>query len=143
MEFVQILWQSERYDEEIALRERLLRKPLGLSLSHEQLDEEVSQLHFGMVESEVLIACVVVVPLSDRHVKLRQMAVDESLQRKRVGSRLVTEVEAYLREQGFESIELNAREPVIGFYESLGYHTEGERFVEVTIAHQKMTKRLD
>ncbi len=142
MEFIPIQWRGERYTDEIALRDRLLRKPLGLSFSQDQLDEEVSQLHFGIIEADALIACVVIVPLSVRHAKLRQMAVDEVWQRQGVGSRLVTGVEAVLADRGFVSIELNAREPVVGFYESLGYKSDGDRFVEVTIPHQKMVKQL-
>ena len=141
MEFVQIQWRGDRYDEEIALRDRLLRKPLGLNFTEDQLAEEVDQLHFGLIESDALIACVVIVPI-DAHTKLRQMAVDEAWQRKGVGSRLVKEVEVCLQGRGFKSIELSARVPVVGFYESLGYQADGERFVEVTIPHQKMVKQL-
>ena len=37
MEFIEIEWDSNRYREEIDLRYRLLRAPLGLTFTPEQL----------------------------------------------------------------------------------------------------------
>ena len=44
--------------------------------------------------------------------------------------------------RGYRSLELNARDIAVGFYERLGYKIQGERFVEVSIDHYKMTKTL-
>ena len=37
---------------------------------------------------------------------------------------------------------LNARTSAVPFYERLGYETRGEPFVEVTVPHLAMAKRL-
>lgn len=149
--FVSIAFNSDLYQESLLLRNRLLRKPLGLELTAQQLTGEEEQRHFGLLDNEglnadsapeVLVACVIAVPLTATHVKLRQMAVDDSRQRSGLGTRLIQCVEDELRKDGVGSIELNAREPAIGFYERLGYQPEGPRFVEVTIPHQKMVKQL-
>jgi len=39
-------------------------------------------------------------------------------------------------------ISLHAREVAVAFYESMGYTTVGEPFLEVGILHMKMTKRV-
>lgn len=142
MEFIEIEWQSERYEQEIELRDRLLRAPLGLSFSDEQLQAEAGELHFGIVDQQRLIACAVIVPLSEGHVKLRQMVVDTDHQKTGIGTRLIGQIEAELTGRGIEQIELNARDIATGFYERLGYQKQGEEFIEVSIPHWKMVKSI-
>ena len=47
-----------------------------------------------------------------------------------------------MRVEGVSRIELNARDTAAGFYRKLGYRKVGGEFVEVTIPHWKMVKRL-
>ena len=143
MQFVQIQWQSDLYQRELDLRMELLRKPLGLTFSEREIQEESKQLHFGIfADDNTVVACAVVVPLTPTHVKLRQMAVATGHQRQGVGASLIRSIEAQLRERNIESIELNARDTAIGFYEKLGYQIEGEPFIEVSIPHHKMRKSI-
>jgi len=142
MQFIEIDWQSEFYDQEIQLRRELLRTPLGLTFSKAELEAEASELHFGILDQDRVIACAVVVPKSQTHAKLRQMAVAVVHQRAGVGTKLIGQIEAALLERGFESIELSARDVAIGFYERLGYAKVGDEFIEVSIPHWKMTKLI-
>lgn len=142
MEFMEIQWKSEWYDKAIALRDELLRRPLGLIFTHEDIAEEANQWHYGMAEGDELIAIVVIVPLTPQRAKLRQMAVAESRQRQGLGAMLVARVEEVLRAKDIEEIELNARDIAIRFYEKLGYQQVGEPFTEVTIPHYRMVKQL-
>ena len=142
MQFTEIPWQSDLYRQEIELRLELLRLPLGLTFSQEQLNEEATDLHFGMLQSECLIACAVIVPLSDSLAKLRQMAVATTHQKKGIGASLIRSIESALRDRQFETIELNARDSATGFYEKLGYRKQGSQFVEVSLPHWKMTKSI-
>ena len=75
-------------------------------------------------------------------VKLRQMAVVPSHQGQRIGQRLLAYAESMACDRGFERIVLHARENAVGFYEKSGFVTIGASFIEVTIPHQKMVKRL-
>jgi predicted GNAT family N-acyltransferase len=142
MEFIEIEWDSNRYREEIDLRYRLLRAPLGLTFTPEQLKAESGELHFGILEEESLIACAVVVPLSIRQTKLRQMVVDSAFQKRGIGSRLIHGIERELRGRGFIEVELNAREAAVPFYQRLGYEIEGDSFIEVSIPHFKMKRSI-
>ncbi len=142
MEFLEIAWQSEWYQKAIELRDELLRKPLGLIFTDADLAAEVNQWHFGFADDQQLIAIVVIVPLSATRAKLRQMAVTPARQGEGLGAALVAEVEAVLRERGIEEIELNAREVAAGFYEKLGYQRQGDSFIEVSIPHYRMVKKL-
>jgi len=70
------------------------------------------------------------------------MAVCNDYQGQSIGRKLINETEITLQQKGFNNIELNARKVALGFYETLGYVTEGDYFLENGIEHIKMMKRL-
>jgi predicted GNAT family N-acyltransferase len=142
LRLVAITYGSVEYEAECALRHQVLRVPLGLSLYDEDLEHEKDHLHFGLFDSSgQIIACLLAVPLSATHAKLRQMAVHASYRGQGIGRQLVQQVETILAQQGVHSFSLHARSVVIGFYAKLGYHLEGAVFSEVGIPHQKMMKQ--
>lgn len=143
MDFRQIRFGSEEYRQACALRQAVLREPLGLSLADEDLSAEADQLHFGLFAADgTLAACVIAAPLDPGHAKIRQMAVRPDFQGQGLGRRLLTAVGQVLEDQGFRRLSLHARAHVIGFYESLGFTVIGEPFTEVGIPHRKMTKQI-
>ncbi|EMI17052.1 putative acetyltransferase [Rhodopirellula maiorica SM1] len=142
LEFVRIEFQSDLYRQAIALRHAVLRQPLGLAFSSTQIAAEHDQLHFGMLGGNALLACVSVMLVSPQKAKIRQMAVDATLQGRGIGSDLVSRVELELKTMGVQCIELHAREVARRFYERLGYAVTGEPFTEVTLPHIKMTKTI-
>ena len=67
---------GQEYRGTLAMRHGILRAPLGLDWSADDLAGEDGQLHFGLFDDDgVLVGCVVVKPLSDGTAKIRQMAV--------------------------------------------------------------------
>ena len=132
---------SELYRQEVELRDEILRKPIGLKLL-ERIEEEAACRHFGLVDAEVLVACLIVVPWGEEMVQIRQMAVRTDRQGTGLGRRLMEEVEIRIRTAGIRHVFLNARVTAIGFYESLGYREVGDCFTEVGIPHQRMEKLL-
>lgn len=142
MQFEPIPFRSDRYAQACALRNELLRRPLGLDLFTEDLAAESAYRHYGMLEEERVVACVLAVPLTPKKAKLRQMAVSVEYQNQGVGRQLLQNLELDLKRQGVESLELEARTTAVGFYEKLGYVTEGEEFLAVSIPHVRMVKSL-
>jgi ribosomal protein S18 acetylase RimI-like enzyme len=143
MVFKEIVPGTDEHRLECALREEVLRKPLGLSLKDEDLRKEEGQLHFGLFEPPGhLVACAIAVRLSPTEAKIRQMAVSPSHQREGLGRRILSEVEKNLGARGFRNVVLDARSSAVGFYEKLGYRVVGEEFMEVTVPHFKMTKTI-
>jgi ribosomal protein S18 acetylase RimI-like enzyme len=133
---------SERYKSACRLREAVLRRPLGLPLSEDDLRGEAQQLHFAMFAEQELIACVTAVPLSATQARIRQTAVAPAYQQQGVASDMMRRVEAILAGRGYTSLSLHARKSAIGFYRKLGYAAVGKEFIEVTVPHQKMIKKL-
>lgn len=142
MKPIEIPWQSEMYDQEIALRSEVLRAPLGMIYTPEHLAAEQTELRFGIVDDQQLVACVLVLPLSSTLAKLRQMAVIPDRQGQGIGAQLVRFVEQSLAERGFDTVKLHAREVAMGFYQKLGYQQVGDSFIEVSVPHFKMTKQI-
>ena len=141
--FREIAFGTPEYGLECRLREEVLRKPLGLSLSGEDLANEEHQLHFGLFEpGDHLVACVVAVLLSPTEARIRQMAVSPPHQRRGLGRRILRELESNLKARGFRKLVMKARTSAAGFYETVGYTIAGEEFVDVTVPHVTMIKAV-
>ncbi len=133
---------SVAYEESIALRYQVLRKPLGLSYDPAELAGEKDSFHLALRKGAVLVACLVLKPLDERCIKMRQLAVRESSQGKGVGRELVNYAESFAKGRGYVEIVLHARETARGFYWKLGYESEGNSFAEVGLPHLFMRRML-
>jgi len=143
VQFRIIDFDSPAYHRSLDLRERVLREPLGRSLSAEDLAGEQHQWHFGLFDEEGrLSACLVAAPVTDTSVRLRQMAVDPRYRSRGLGRQLLRATERELTRRGTESVRLHARTSATGFYARLGYRFAGDVFTEVGIPHRAMVKRL-
>ena len=142
MIFGEIPFGSEQYRRALALREEILRAPLGLPLGEDDLQGEADQLHFGLFDNGELVACVIAIPLTAEHAKIRQTAVAEAYRGQGLGRRIMTRLETTLAARGFASLSLHARSTAVGFYEKLGYQTVGSEFIEVSVPHREMVKGI-
>ncbi len=133
---------SPDYQAAVALRRAVLRKPLGLDFTPEQLAAEAGDRHFVAFDDGALVGAAVMTPYTATTVKLRQMAVSPDAQGRGVGAALIKAFEGQARADGMRVITLAARVTAQGFYTAAGYTSEGDVFEEVTLPHILMTKRL-
>ncbi|RYF86546.1 MAG: GNAT family N-acetyltransferase [Chitinophagaceae bacterium] len=131
-EYEQILW----------LRDEVLRKPLGLQFSPDELEKEKQHMHMAAYEDDQILGCCMLVKEGDDTVRLRQMAVVNDVQGKGIGRALMQFAENLARDRGYKRITMHARKNAVGFYERLGYKKKGDEFMEITIPHVKMEKEL-
>lgn len=124
------------------LRERVLRKPLGITLTEADRNIRPEMLIFATFDGGAAVASLMLDPLTAANFKLRQMCVEPSLQKGGLGRALVVYAEDHARHSGFREIEMSARLDAAGFYEKLGYAREGDIFDAFGIQHVKMTKTL-
>jgi len=124
------------------LREDILRKPLGLGFTPDELENEKDNMLIAAFEEERILACCMLVEEKPDTVRLRQMAVLNDLQGKGIGRALMNFAENIARDRGYKIITMHARKNVVGFYERLNYRVIGAEFIEITIAHFRMEKRL-
>lgn len=141
IEVREIAHLSPEYDAVVELRREVLRRPLGLDYTTEQLASEGGDVHLAGYDGEELVACLILSPHGDE-VKMRQVAVSPTRQRQGVGRLLVEASERVARDKGFDRMVLHARDTAVPFYEALGYSVEGAPFEEVGIPHRRMSKPL-
>ena len=134
---------SPAYALAVALRHEVLRIPLGLAFTVDQLASESDSHHLvALDEGGRILGCLMLTPRAGGEVQMRQVAVKPDRQGTGLGRALALEAEAKARALGFTRMMLHARDTAIGFYGRLGYAPEGDRFLEVGIVHQQMAKRL-
>lgn len=145
IDYRQFSHHDPAYRDAIALRKRILRTPLGLVFTKEEIQAEAADYHLGAFANrgKILIGCLVLSPLGEGSLKMRQVAVDEAFRGQGVGKALVAVAETIGQEHGFTEMTLNAREPVVSFYEALGYQAVGPPFLEVTLPHRRLRKALE
>ena len=133
---------TREYQQMVKLRDDILRKPLGLSFSPEELEKEKTNLLMGAYEDDQMLGCCMLVEEEPETVRLRQMAVLNDLQGKGIGKALMQFAENLARDRGYKKITMHARKNALGFYEKMGYKKVGEEFQEITIPHFVMEKEL-
>ena len=120
----------------------MLRRPLGLSFTADELEEEKENMLIGAFEDEEMLGCCMLVEEKSDTVRLRQMAVLNDLQGKGIGRALMSFAENLARDRGYKVMSMHARKNSVGFYEKMGYKVTSDEFIEVTIPHYVMEKQL-
>jgi len=142
MALMQITHGSKEYQQMVKLRDEILRKPLGLSFTPEDLEKEKDDILIGAFDDGKILGCCILTKVAPDTVRLRQMAVVNKQQGKGIGYSIMSYAENLARDKGFRKLIMHARDTAIGFYERCGYRVTGEQFTEVTIPHHVMEKDL-
>jgi predicted GNAT family N-acyltransferase len=133
---------SPEYEQMLRLRFELLRKPLGLSFDPVETEKEKDDVLMGAFEDERLLGCCLLTKVDSKVLRLRQMAVPNNLQGKGIGRALMIFAENIARDMHFDTLMMHARVTATGFYEKMGYVKKDGQFIEVTIPHVIMVKKL-
>lgn len=135
-------FQSPEYDQMVSLRYEVLRKPLGLEFTPEELARDTHDILIGAFDDDEILACCILTKVDSLTCRLRQMAVKNTLQGKGIGANVLHFAENIARERGFKCLYMHARKSAQGFYEKLGYEVCSDEFLEVSIPHYEMKKSL-
>lgn len=142
LEIRSVEFDSKEYRETITLRDKILRKPLGMVFTPEFLAREVEDFHLAGYEDGELVCCLVLSALNQTEIQMRQVAVKEELQRQGLGKHIAKYSEDFAREKGFTLMKVHARELAVDFYLNMDYKIIDEAFTEVGIVHRRMIKQL-
>ncbi|GAB2836131.1 GNAT family N-acetyltransferase [Ferruginibacter profundus] len=142
MALKQIDHGSKEYQQMISLRMEILRKPLGLNFTEEELAKEKEDILIGAFDEEKILACCLLTKVDNATIKLRQMAVQNNLQGKGIGASMMSFAETVARDKGYKKLMMHARNTAIGFYEKFDFKVKGNEFIEVNVPHHVMEKRL-
>src|SRR5690349_25025228 len=130
------------YRQMVKLRDDMLRRPLGLTFTEQELEQEKDNMLIAAFEDEEMLGCCMLVEENQDTVRLRQMAVLNDLQGKGIGRALMNFAENLARDRGYKILSMHARKNAVGFYEKMGYNVASAEFIEVTIPHFVMEKKL-
>jgi len=133
---------APEYAQELDLRWRVLRKPLGFAPEAVAFPFEAESLHLVALDAGRVVGCVLFHPEGTETGRLFQMAVEPDRQGTGLGTTLVRALEAELARRGFREVILHARDSAVGFYARLGYAPVGPPYVEVGVPHQNMRRSL-
>lgn len=132
---------SDDYRVGVRLRDELLRNPMGIVTTEEEISAERALVHIAGFVSDRLCATCVLVP-EGKAVRMKRVAVAPSFQDMGVGTTMLRFCEACAREMGATELYAHARKTAVRFYEKAGYKGEGDYFDEVGIPHMVVRKSL-
>ena len=133
---------TDSYKKMIALRNQLLREPLGLSFSAAELAKEKDDILIAAFDEDEMIGCCVLSKIDKDNLRLRQMAVSKFKQHRGIGESILNFTENIARDKGYKNIMMHARNTAISFYEKFGYEIKGPEFVDVGLPHHIMQKNI-
>jgi N-acetylglutamate synthase-like GNAT family acetyltransferase len=142
MALKQIDYGTPEYEQMVRLRHEILRKPLGLEFSPDELEREKNDILIASFDEDQMLGCCLLTPINNQCVRLRQMAVNKNQQGKGIGEALISFTEKIARDKGYKKLMMHARDTAIGFYEKYGYRVKGDQFIEVNLSHHVMEKAL-
>lgn len=142
MKFKVVEFGSELYKQSVALREKILRYPLGLHFTSKALEQDKNCIHIVALDNKKVIGTTVLNPIDKDTIKIRQVAVDYDYRKQNIGKKLMEYAEEVSRKRGYKTAILHARYYVIKFYQKLGYKDIGDEFIEIGIPHLLMIKNI-
>lgn len=145
MEVKTIEYLSDEYRASLELRNRILREPIGLKFTEQDLINEKDVFHIAcfLPKQNKLVGACFLTPHTDITMQLRQMAVDSNYQKIGIGREIILFVEIFAEKKGYKYMYLHARKEAVAFYEKLGYEKESGEFMEVGIPHYEMLKNIE
>ncbi|MEM8833571.1 MAG: GNAT family N-acetyltransferase [Pseudomonadota bacterium] len=139
----QIAYGSEEYELSKSFRQRILREPLGIKLSEDDLRGEDRQHHFIAMFQNSIVGTVVVANVDNERAKLRQMAVDDNHQKNGIGKKLISQVDRFVHDKSYKFVVCTARKTSAGFYKKMGFIIDGEPFEAMGMTIYNMVKSYE
>ncbi|NDD58586.1 MAG: N-acetyltransferase [Chlamydiae bacterium] len=142
MKFKVITPAHAYYRNELMLRWELLRKPLGMPPGSEVIPEEKECLHLLVMDLKKVVGCLVFHPDTHSTGTLKQVALSHDCGGHGFGRKVVHALEIELIKKGITEIQVFAPKDLEGFYESCGFHAEGEVIDSTGLLALKMKKHV-
>ncbi|MDK4352385.1 GNAT family N-acetyltransferase [Enterococcus thailandicus] len=145
MDIQKIEYDSEKYQQTLNLRNKVMRVPLGLTIEEEDFSHEAEQYILGAFDDEFLLGVgVLSQKLDESKMKVEYLCVDSQRQSAGVGKQLLSHLELYAKKEHAKTIELEARVSAQSFYEKMGYVAYGDTYLMAIapVEHIRMKKFL-
>lgn len=134
---------SAAYEEELHIRDLVLRRPIGRSIKDDDLTGEDAYDHFGIFDGDQLLGTLYRKRLSDTVAQVKQVAVLEAYRKSGLGRTLFSFLFEDSKKCGYQTLVLDARADAVGFYQKLGFHKTGEQKIIFRLPHYRMELNLN
>jgi predicted GNAT family N-acyltransferase len=134
---------AEEFKSYFNLRYRILRAPWGEPAGSEIDEMENQCFHIMAMDNQKTIAVGRLQYNSAYEAQIRYMAVEKAYEGNGIGRMIVNTLEQQARDKNMCAVILDAREPAVGFYQTLGYKIEKKSYLLFDkIQHYRMTKQI-
>lgn len=140
--FKTIEFLSQEYHEMLQLRENVMRKPLGLLLSAEDVKDDNVRTHIGGYCNGVLICACSFKIIHRKIAHLYSVCVKQEFQNRGVGQQLMHFTEKYVKLLGAARLYVEGRESAKKFYQKCVFSPCGSEYIDMNILHQDMRKDI-
>jgi len=140
--FRQITCGTPDHAEMLDLRERILRRPIGLTVTAQEIARDQGDYLLGCFEGDTLAGCLILQKDADGWVKMRQVAVDENRQGQGIGARMLAAAQQIVQDWGYGQLYCHARETARAFYLQNGWAVTSDIFDENGIPHCRMEYKI-
>jgi predicted GNAT family N-acyltransferase len=140
LNLIEVAFDSLQFWEVVRLREIVLRLPLNMRFSADQIIAEKDEIIYALQNEHGRIIATNQFVIHGTEAKMRQVATSSKFQGKGYGKKLYELSEAKLKAMGIFVISCHARSSAIPFYEKQGFVMDSAAFLEVGIPHRKMKK---
>ena len=137
---VRAVQSDEERAQAYAIRHQVFVDEQGVPPELELDSLDADAWHWLAWEQGQPVATARLISLTDRQGKVGRVAVLPAWRGSGVGRQLMFAIHDLAKEQGLQSLVLDAQLTVIPFYEGLGYETQGEVFEEAGILHRRMVR---
>ena len=134
---------AEEFSAYYNFRWQHLRQPLNMPAGSEQDSNEGDSFHcMAVCPDQTIIGVGRINQESLSVMRIRYMAVNETMQGMGVGSAILSELLNYAKSKHANLCWLNARKQACGFYQKHGFEIVGQTETGLNIPHCRMVKHL-
>ena len=126
----------------VAIRHEAFVIGRGVPVEIELDGRDSELLHFCMYDKDKLISYLRAEDIGNGMMHIGRVATSAHMRGKGYGRELFEYLFKYARENGFKSLEVSAVHTAVGFYEKLGFVSEGDYYLETGVNHIYMKKIL-
>lgn len=142
IEILTIEYGSKEYFDTLTLRNEVFRKPYGLDIKDDNLEEDKDMYMYGVYIEDQLIGTVFLKEKNKDTAQIKTLAILEEFRGIGLGIYIMKFIEDIARKKGYTKAFLTGRVYARSFYNKLGYKAISEPFDYKTIPHIEMEKTL-
>lgn len=144
IEILKINYGTKEYLDTLDLRNEVFRKPWGLDIKDDNLEEDKDMEMYGLyLENNKLIGTVFLLHKDQETAQIKTLALLENFRGIGLGKYLMDFIENEAKEKGYQKSILMGRVSAKEFYNKLGYKAISKAFDYKTIPHLYMEKKLN